>query len=264
MARTPTPSSRSSSSISSTDPGSHDISRKQYGRPNQEDLWSETRGYPACGTFYQGGHYMGGFRSAPDVVARSRLGNFTEFKEDQDPVATSPLVLQPDIDDLIVIRAIYPGRSLQIFTSSAELYFPDEPITPENAALKVTSRRGHQARTQPVDVQGGTFFVDRNGTAIREYLFSEAEQSYTAEPISTLGGHLVQQPVDIALRRSVDTTSRRSSMSSTKAGTATSTRFRPPRSRSIGRSRSRPWRGSPRSSASSVRWRPAKRARSPS
>jgi hypothetical protein len=185
--------------------GIADISRKQYGRPNQEDLWSETRGYPACGTFYQGGHYMGGFRSVPDVVARSRLGNFAEFKEDQDPVATSPLVLQPDIDDLIEVRAIYPGRSLQIFTSSAELYFPDEPITPENAALKVTSRRGHQARTQPVDVQGGTFFVDRNGTAIREYLFSEAEQSYTSEPISTLGGHLVQQPVDMTLRRSVDT-----------------------------------------------------------
>jgi hypothetical protein len=97
------------------------------------------------------------------------------------------------------------GRSLQIFTSSAELYAPDEPITPDNAALKITSRRGHQSRTQPVDVQGGTFFVDRNGTALREYLFSESEQSYTAEPISTLGGHLIQQPIDLALRRSVDT-----------------------------------------------------------
>jgi hypothetical protein len=180
-------------------------SRKQYGRPNQEDLWSETRGYPACGTFYQGGHYMGGFRSATDVLARSRLGDFTDFKGDQDPVASSPLVLQPDIDDLVEIRAVYPGRSLQIFTSSAELYAPDEPITPDNAALKITSRRGHQSRTQPVDVQGGTFFVDRNGTALREYLFSESEQSYTAEPISTLGGHLIQQPIDLALRRSVDT-----------------------------------------------------------
>jgi hypothetical protein len=180
-------------------------SRKQYGRPNQEDLWSPTRGYPACGTFYQGGHWMGGFKAVPDVVARSRAGDFTDFKGDQDPVATSPLVLQPDIDDLVEIRAIYPGRSLQIFTSSVELYAPDEPITPDNAALKVTSRRGHQSRTQPVDVQGGTFFVDRNGTALREYLFSESEQSYTAEPISTLGGHLVAQPVDMALRRSVDT-----------------------------------------------------------
>lgn len=181
------------------------ISRKQYGKPDQEDLWSPTRGYPACGTFYQGGHYMGGFKGQPDVLVRSRLQNFDDFKGDQDPVASSPLILQPDIDDLVEIRAIYPGRSLQIFTSSAELYAPDEPITPDNAALKVTSRRGHQDRTQPVDVQGGTFFVDRNGTALREYLFSEAEQSYTAEPISTLGGHLVQQPIDLALRRGVDT-----------------------------------------------------------
>jgi hypothetical protein len=185
--------------------GTINISRKQYGRPDQDDLWSATRGYPRCGTFYQGRHWMGGFRSRPDVIVGSRVGDFTDFKEDADPVATSPLVLAPDIDEQVTIEAIYPGRSLQIFTSSAEIYIPEEPITPSNVALKVSSKRGARAATQPVDVQGGTFFVDRNGTNLREYLFIETEQSYTAEPISTLGGHLVQEPVSLSLRRSRDT-----------------------------------------------------------
>ena len=180
-------------------------SRIQYGRPDQEDLWSDDRGYPRCGTFYQGRHYMGGFKARPDVIVGSRVGAFDDFKEDADPIATSPLVLAPDIDEQVTVENIYPGRNLQIFTSSAELYVPDEPITPDNVALKVSSRRGCQSKAQPVDVQGGTFFVDRNGTNLREYLFAEAEQSYTAEPISTLGGHLVQQPSDMALRLSVDT-----------------------------------------------------------
>ncbi|AGH15991.1 tail protein [Dunaliella viridis virus SI2] len=188
-----------------TGSGTAPISRTQYGQPNQEDLWSATRGYPRCGTFYQGSHWMGGFRSRTDILVRSRMGDFADFREDADPVATSPLVLAPDVDEQVEIVNLYPGRNLQIFTSSVEIYIPDEPITPTNVALKVTSKRGHFSRTQPVDVQGGTLYVDRNGTALREYLFAETEQSYTAEPVSTLGGHLVQEPVDMTLRRSRNT-----------------------------------------------------------
>lgn len=180
-------------------------SRKQAGKPDQEDLFSTTRGYPRCGTFYQGRHWMGGFRGRPDVIVGSRAGNFGDFKEDADPISTSPLVLAPNIDEQVTVENIYAGRNLQIFTSSAEIYVPSEPITPDTIALKVSSRRGASPLCQAVDVQGGTMFIDRNGTALREYLFLEAEQSYTAEPVSTLGGHLVQQPSDIALRRSVNT-----------------------------------------------------------
>lgn len=185
--------------------GTVTITRRQPGRPHQEALWSPDRGYARCGTFYQGGHWMGGFKARPDAIVRSRLQAFGDFREDDDPVATSPLLLLPDIDEQVTVENIYPGRSLQIFTSSAEIFIPDEPITPNNVALKVSSKRGCQTDTQPVDVQGGTMFVDRNGTNLREYLFQEVEQSYTAEPISTLGGHLVQKPKELALRRSVDT-----------------------------------------------------------
>ncbi len=185
--------------------GTAQISRTQFGKPNQEDLWSVSRGYARCGTFYQGRHWMGGFKARPDVIAASRGGDFSAFKEDADPVSTSPLVLEPNIDEQVTIENIYPGRNLQVFASSAEIYIPDEPITPTNVALKVTSKRGSFPSCQPTDVQGGTLYVDRNGTNIREYLFQDTEQSYTAEPISTLGGHLVQQPTDMALRRSVDT-----------------------------------------------------------
>lgn len=187
-----------------TGTGSVDISRKKYGRPDQEDLWSATRGYPRCGTFYQGRHWMGGFRSRPDILVGSRSGDFTDFKEDAEPVATSPLVLSPDIDEQITIQNLYPGRNLQIFTNSAELFIPNEPITPTNVAIKVTSKRGHFTKTQPVDIQGGTLFVDANGTALREYLFTEVEQSYTAEPISILAGHLVNRPTSMALALSSD------------------------------------------------------------
>jgi hypothetical protein len=185
--------------------GTVSISRTQYGVPDREDLWSATRGYPRCGTFFQGRHWMGGFRSAPDVIVGSRIGRFDQFFQDQDPVATSPIIASPDIDEQVTIQNIFPGVQLQIFGSSVELFVDTPVITPDTLSLRVSSRRGTDPNTQPVDVQGGTFFVDRNGTSIREYIFSEAIQNYTAEPITTLGQHLVNRPSQMSLRRQVGT-----------------------------------------------------------
>jgi len=180
------------------------LSRKQFGKKDFDALWSATRGYPSCGTFYQGRHWMGGFKARPDVIVASRAGALFDFKEDADPVAASPIVVAPNIDEQVTIQNIYPGRHLQIFTSSAELYVPDEPITIDNIALKATSRHGSSANVNPVDVQGGTLFVDRNGRALREYLFTDAEQSYSAEPVSLLAGHLMSSPRSLVLRRARD------------------------------------------------------------
>lgn len=180
------------------------LSRKQFGKKDFDALWSATRGYPSCGTFYQGRHWMGGFKARPDVIVASRAGALFDFKEDADPVAASSIVVAPNIDDQVTIQNIYPGRHLQIFTSSAELYVPDEPITIDNIALKVTSRHGSSPQVKPVNVQGGTMFVDRNGRALREYLFTDTEQSYSAEPVSLLAGHLMSSPRSLALRRARD------------------------------------------------------------
>lgn len=187
-----------------TGSGTVELKRKQYGKPDTAPLWGGDRGYPRCGTFYQGRHWMGGFRDRPDVLVGSRAGALLDFKEDADPVVSSPIVVAPNIDDQVTIQNIYPGRHLQIFTSSAELYVPEEPITIDNIALKVTSRYGSSDYTQPVDVQGGTLFSDRNGRALREYLFTDAEASYTAEPVSLLAGHLMSSPRSLVMRRALD------------------------------------------------------------
>lgn len=187
-----------------TGSGTISIDRLQYGLPDTDDLWSATRGYASCGGFYQGRHWMGGFKARPDVVCGSRAGSFFDFKLDADPVAGSPILVAPNVDDQVTVQAIFPGRHLQIFTSSTEFYVPDEPITIDNIALKATSRFGANVYTSPVDVQGGTLFVDRNGRSIREYLYTDTEASYSAEPISILAGHLVSSPRFMVLRRAQD------------------------------------------------------------
>jgi len=180
--------------------GTIQIERLQYGRPDHDDLWSATRGYPRCGAFYQGRFWMAGFKARPDVIAASRAGSYFDFREDQEPVAGSPMVLTPSVDEQIVVHAIFPGRSLQFFTSSAEIFIPEEPITIDNVALKVATRHGTSGDATPVMVQGGTLFADRNGQHLREFLFTDAQQSYTAEPITTLARHLFSSPSSMAMR----------------------------------------------------------------
>lgn len=187
-----------------TGSGTVDIGRKQRGQFDTDDLWSATRGYPSTGAFYQGRLYMGGFKARKDVIASSRAGSLLDFKEDVEPAADSPLVIVPNADENVEIEHIFPGRHLQIFTSGGEMYVPNEPIKPDNIGLKITSRHGAAPTVRPVDIQGGTIFIDREGTALREYLFVDAEQSYSAEPISFLAGHLVAQPYSMALSRSKD------------------------------------------------------------
>ena len=180
------------------------LSHEVFGRPDTDALWSETRGFPRCGTFYQGRHWMGGFKARPDLLAASIAGSLFDFKQDIEPVAGSAIVVAPNADEQITIQNIFAGRHLQIFTSSVEIFVPDEPITVDNIALKISGRSGNQSLTQPVDIQGGTLFVDRNGRALREYLFQDALQSYTAEPVSILSGHLMSSPRSMAMRRARD------------------------------------------------------------
>lgn len=187
-----------------TGTGTVEVSHKQYGKPDTDALWGVDRGYPSCGAFYQGRHWMGGFKARPDVLVGSRAGSLFDFREDAEPVLSSPIVVAPNIDDRVEIENIYAGRHLQIFGSSAEIYVPDEPITIDNIALKVTSRYGSSPNVSPVELQGGTLFIDRNGRALREYLYTDAQQSYSAEPVSFLAGHLVSSPRSLVLRRAAD------------------------------------------------------------
>jgi len=188
-----------------TGSGTGIVTRVQAGKVPFGDLWSATRGYPRCGTFYQGRHWMGGFLGAPDVVAGSRAGILFDFKNDAAPVATSPIVARADVDEQVTVLHIFAGRHLQIFTSSLELYVPTEPIMATNIALKVTSRIGSEAEVAPFDVQGGTFFVAKGGRSVREFLFVDTQQSYSAQPVSRLSGHLVSSPRAMVVQRHANT-----------------------------------------------------------
>lgn len=161
------------------------------GLARREPVISATRGWPRSVTFFENRLWFGGTFSLPQALLGSVIGGFFDFKlgtglDDQGVFVTV------NTDKVNEIRAIYPGRNFQMFTSGGEFYSPDRPMTPA-PALPRQSKYGSAAGIKPVEVDGATIFVTRDGNTIREYLFLQDEQAYNATSLTILASHLFNQ-----------------------------------------------------------------------
>lgn len=172
-----------------------------------EDVWSSTKGWPRTCTFHEGRLYFGGSRSRPSTVWGSKVSLFFDFNPDQtydDDAVEATL----DTNTLNVITDIISGRDLQIFTTGGEFYVPQDalnPITPSNFFVKTVSRNGSRQGIRVQQVQSGTIYVQRQGKALNEFLFSDTTLSYISASISLLSSHLLDLPLELALRKATST-----------------------------------------------------------
>ena len=172
-----------------------------------EDAWSATRGWPQAVAFHDGRLALAGTPSLPSTIWLSRSNLFFDFDLGQnlDDDAIEGTIAANDVPEIV---NLYSGRTLQIFTSSGERYIPQDVntvLTPSTFSIKLATSRGAKAGLRPVEVSGATLFVQRQGKALREFLFGDVEQNYSSNNISLLSSHLIVNPVDIALRRSTNT-----------------------------------------------------------
>ena len=173
-----------------------------------EDSWSNTRGWPRTCTFHEGRLYFGGSHSEPSTLFASKVGDFFNFKADEG-LDDDAIKVTLSTDSVNAITALRSGRDLQIFTSGAEFFIPQadlSPITPANITVKSATRRGSKFGIRPQAAEGGTLFIQRQGKALREMLFSDVELSYVANNVSLLNSHLLLDPQRMALRAATDTT----------------------------------------------------------
>lgn len=168
-----------------------------------EQSWSAVRGYPAAVSFHENRLVFGGTISEPDSIWMSKIGDFFNFDvgeaADDDSIA-----LVAATGDVNEIRHMISNRDLQIFTASSELYIPtflNQAITPTNAQIRKQTPYGID-HVMPVPIDGATIFVANNGKVVREYLFTDSEDAYTANAISTLASHLIHDPIFMTVAHS--------------------------------------------------------------
>lgn len=169
-----------------------------------EDVWSNTRGWPACGTFHDGRLWLGG-GPRPSSLYGSRVGEFFDF-EPGTGLDDEPVDLTLDTDQLNSIVNLMSLRDLVIFTTGGEFYIPESPITPNSASSINPTRRGSKVGLRALELDGAALFIQRGGKAVREFvLLEDGSSNYAADNLSLLSSHMINDPVDFAKRKSTST-----------------------------------------------------------
>ncbi len=164
-----------------------------------EAAFDDDHGWPVCVAFYQSRLVFGGSASLPNRLWFSQSGDLTNFElgSGYDAEAIDFNILA---DQSNAICALFAGRHLQVFTTSAEWMVSGDPLTPANIQLKRQTQVGSpdDRFVPPIGIDGATIFPAANGREIREFLFADIEQAYQATDLSLLAGHLIHNPIDQA------------------------------------------------------------------
>ena len=175
----------------------------QDGASSKEDVWSGTRGWPRTCTFHEGRLWFGGSKSRPATLWGSKVAVPFDFNtgraRDDEGIDVTLFT-----DQVNAIEGIISNRALQIFTSGAEFFVPESPITPSNVVVNPQTNLGSK-RVRPVVLEGTTLFLQRTGRALYQFQFVNEFQANESRSTSILAPHLIIDPVQMAVQRGSST-----------------------------------------------------------
>jgi hypothetical protein len=166
----------------------------------KEEAISVPRGYPQAVTFHNNRLWFGGLKSRPAGILASRISEYYNFD-----VGTGAADEAIDLDiagsEVNEVRHMLSGKDLQVFTDGGEYYIPratDNTITPANVSVLRQTPYGI-SRTAPIMFDQAAGFIQKNGKAVREFIYSDIEDGYKSTSVSILAQHLIDNPKQIAV-----------------------------------------------------------------
>lgn len=162
-------------------------------------LWSDTTGFPSCGTFYDDRLFLAGAATAPQRLDGSKTGLYTDFSPsatDGTVAADNAVAFTLNADDVNAIKWLVSAeKGLLAGTSRGEwLIRPstlNEAITPTNITGKATTRHG-SADIAPVFSSKAVLFVQRAGRKLRELAFVFQEDGFKSPDMTLLAEHITR------------------------------------------------------------------------
>ena len=166
----------------------------------QEQLISDTRGYPQAVTFHANRLWFGGITSKPAAIFASNTSEYFNFDVGSGE-ASDAINIDVGGSEVNEIRHFLSGKELQVFTDSGEFYIPkanDLSITPGNVTVLKQTPYGCN-RAAPTMFDLSALFAQKTGKSIREFVYSDMEDGYKSSSVSLLAQHLVTNPKQIAV-----------------------------------------------------------------
>lgn len=157
-----------------------------------ENVFSAANGYARSVAFHPRRLWFGGSRDLPNFMFGSKSNAFFNFDVG---TGLDDESIQGGLgqDAVNSIKHLHSGRHLQIFTDAAVLYLKEsttQPVTPANFDPRFTVPYGVSDVT-PVRYDGATLFVQDTGKVVRELLWNDIQDSYTADAVSLVSNDIV-------------------------------------------------------------------------
>lgn len=166
-----------------------------------EPSFSTVRGWPGACCFHEGRLWFGGAYSIPNGIWASMVGLYDNFFTEE-ALDNESIQIQINSEDFSSVLHLVSNRHLQIFTATGEFYVPKGTqggsITPTNIYIARQTPYGSSSIT-PLPFDGATTFVQSSKSAIREFIYTDTQQSYNSPNLSLLAGHLINQPIDLGI-----------------------------------------------------------------
>ena len=159
-----------------------------------ENVFSAANGYARSVAFHSRRLWFGGSRDLPNFLWSSQSNAFFNFDVgtglDDESIQGSL-----GTDDVNNIMHLHSGRHLQILSDAAVLYLREtttQVVTPSTFEPRFTVPYG-SADATPVRLDGATLFVQDTKKVVRELLFNDLQDSYTADPISLVSNDMITE-----------------------------------------------------------------------
>lgn len=175
--------------------------RVQKGKKGGEPIFSNARGWPRCGAFYQQRLLLGGAPGVPNALVVSVTGEYFSLN-DELTQANGAFVAPMDTEGAEVIEEMLPASKLLVFTSEGEYWLSNAAVSKTEAPnLVKASSHGIAEGVPVVENEGGAVFVSSTGATLLQFRWNEVDQTYTTERLSVLATHLVRDVIDLARKR---------------------------------------------------------------
>lgn len=171
------------------------------GKTGGEPVMSATRGWPAAGLFFDSRLWLAGLRSRPQTIMASRTGFFFDLKIEGKENSRG-ISVDLATDQSTPIAALFAGRHLQAFGTSAHFFCASSPITPPPPFPR-TGCSGIEPGTPVLEMDGLAVSVQAGGdTIVRAVLSTDtAEAGYEDDALSDYATHLVKGVVAGGMRK---------------------------------------------------------------
>ncbi len=170
-----------------------------------EQAWGLGTGWPLTCAFHKGRFWFGGTRDLPSHMFSSKIGAFYNFDVGtglDDESIQAPI----DATSVNTIKHLVSHTTLAVFTDAAEFYIPETdsaPLTPSSFAPRRVSSYG-SADAVPVVFDEAILFVQKNNAVVREFVYDDLQQNYTARAVSLVSTDIIQDVVETAVQYGVE------------------------------------------------------------